>query len=170
MDPPLCANGCGFFGSHENQNMCSKCYEDHILKLSLEICESTSYDQDMHTADVHKNDESYQDHIIKLSLQICELSSSSFHDQYFYTAYEHKDVNFLFSASKLDESKKKKRCKSCNKKVGVTGFKCQCGDLFCGKHRYPEEHSCTVDYKQIGRQLIQKQNPLCKTYKLLIRV
>ncbi|KAK4280521.1 hypothetical protein QN277_012139 [Acacia crassicarpa] len=139
MDPPLCA--CGFFGSHENNNMCSKCYKDHVLKLNEQIYQSManltisspSDDQDLHTADEHKNDES----------------------------------SLISKVSESDEPReKKKRCKSCNKKVGLTGFKCQCGELFCGKHRYPEEHSCTVDYKQIGRELLRKQNPLIQSDKL----
>ncbi|KAF7811862.1 zinc finger A20 and AN1 domain-containing stress-associated protein 5-like [Senna tora] len=64
------------------------------------------------------------------------------------------------------EKKKSNRCKSCNKKVGLTGFQCRCGDLFCGKHRYPEEHSCTVNFKQIGREILIKQNPVIKADKL----
>ncbi|XP_057444461.1 zinc finger A20 and AN1 domain-containing stress-associated protein 12-like [Lotus japonicus] len=66
--------------------------------------------------------------------------------------------------------KKTNRCKSCNKKVGLTGFECRCGDVFCGRHRYPEEHSCEVDFKKIGRQVLAKQNLKCIGDKLEYRV
>lgn len=46
----------------------------------------------------------------------------------------------------------KKCCKKCCKKVGLTGFTCRCGGLFCGMHRYAEEHSCNYDYKKEGKQ------------------
>ncbi|XP_054799434.1 zinc finger A20 and AN1 domain-containing stress-associated protein 6-like [Prosopis cineraria] len=134
MDPPLCSNGCGFFGSQQNQNMCSKCYKDHILKLNEQICESMR------------------------DITVSSSSPSSSNGSSI-------QMNFKASLTESDEIPEKKRCKSCNKKVGVTGFTCRCGDLFCGKHRYPEEHSCTVDYKQIGRELIEKQNPICRAHK-----
>ncbi|RDX75062.1 Zinc finger A20 and AN1 domain-containing stress-associated protein 10, partial [Mucuna pruriens] len=47
---------------------------------------------------------------------------------------------------------KKKRCRICNKKVGLIQFECRCGDVFCERHRYPEEHACKVNFKEIGRQ------------------
>ncbi|XP_057999088.1 zinc finger A20 and AN1 domain-containing stress-associated protein 7 [Hevea brasiliensis] len=28
-EPPLCANGCGFYGTIHNRNLCSKCYEEY---------------------------------------------------------------------------------------------------------------------------------------------
>ena len=41
----------------------------------------------------------------------------------------------------------KKRCLICNKKVGLTGFACRCGGLFCGVHRAENAHACTFDFK-----------------------
>ncbi|RYQ85739.1 zinc finger A20 and AN1 domain-containing stress-associated protein 1-like [Arachis ipaensis] len=64
----------------------------------------------------------------------------------------------------------KKRCKRCNKKVGLIGFECRCGDLFCGRHRYPEVHECEFNFKDIGRNILTKQNPLCIRDKLDERI
>jgi len=38
-------------------------------------------------------------------------------------------------------------CATCNKKTGIVPFDCKCGSVFCAKHRYPEEHACTFDFK-----------------------
>lgn len=37
------------------------------------------------------------------------------------------------------------RCFACNKKVGITGFECRCRYIFCGIHRYAEEHDWYAD-------------------------
>ncbi|KAK4746021.1 hypothetical protein SAY87_012333 [Trapa incisa] len=51
------------------------------------------------------------------------------------------------------------RCSGCHKKVGLMGFKCRCGDSFCGSHRYLESHNRTFDYKGACRDAIAKANP-----------
>lgn len=58
------------------------------------------------------------------------------------------------------------RCFSCNKRVGLTGFKCRCGYVFCGTHRYAEKHDCSFDYKSAGRQTLAKNNPLVAAAKI----
>jgi len=55
--------------------------------------------------------------------------------------------------------KKKNRCKICNRKVGMLGFECRCEDLFCSKHRYPDEHNCCYDYKTNERKRLLEENP-----------
>merc|ERR1711976_705687 len=49
-----------------------------------------------------------------------------------------------FPADK-DKKPKKNRCHTCKKKVGLTGFQCRCGGLYCGLHRYSDKHDCTFD-------------------------
>ncbi|KAL6130745.1 PREDICTED: putative zinc finger A20 and AN1 domain-containing stress-associated protein 8 [Fragaria vesca subsp. vesca] len=62
------------------------------------------------------------------------------------------------------------RCSCCNKKLGLLGFDCKCGLVFCGQHRYPEKHSCCVDFKAAGREVLAMQNPLCKADKMESRI
>ncbi|CAF1719746.1 unnamed protein product [Brassica oleracea] len=75
------------------------------------------------------------------------------------------------SSSKSSEtapqtSAKTRRCLSCNKKVGLMGFKCKCGSTFCGDHRYPENHECEFDFRGQGRDAITKANPLVNGEKV----
>jgi len=58
------------------------------------------------------------------------------------------------------------RCLVCRKRVGLTGFSCKCGKLFCGEHRYAEAHSCEFDHKACERQKIAKDNPVVMAPKL----
>ncbi|KAL3832937.1 hypothetical protein ACJIZ3_007673 [Penstemon smallii] len=59
------------------------------------------------------------------------------------------------------------RCSGCRKKVGLTGFRCRCGDLFCADHRYSDRHDCSYDYKTVGREAIAKENPVVKAAKIV---
>ncbi|CAG7899026.1 unnamed protein product [Brassica rapa] len=64
------------------------------------------------------------------------------------------------------KNKKRSRCNACNKKVGLLGFECRCGHVFCGSHRHPEEHSCLSDYKSAAITELTIQNPVIKPDKL----
>jgi len=62
--------------------------------------------------------------------------------------------------------KQKNRCDQCRKRVGLTGFECRCGGMFCAIHRYSDMHQCSFDYKALGEQEIRKNNPVVKTEKI----
>ncbi|CAN0891601.1 Zinc finger AN1 domain-containing stress-associated protein 14 [Linum grandiflorum] len=85
-------------------------------------------------------------------------------------------AQFSFGVASIAEANAKAEAKkwcgggNCKKRVGLLGFKCRCKKIFCGKHRYPEEHGCTFDHVAFGRQIIQKQNPLIETDKLENRI
>ncbi|XP_049538143.1 AN1-type zinc finger protein 6 [Anopheles darlingi] len=59
-----------------------------------------------------------------------------------------------------DGKKKKNRCVTCRKKVGLTGFECRCGGLFCAIHRYSDKHECSFDYRELGAAEIRRNNPV----------
>lgn len=49
----------------------------------------------------------------------------------------------------------KRKCYYCSKKVGVLGIECRCGELFCTKHRHPEDHKCTFDFKYHDKEILK---------------
>ncbi|KAL3622482.1 switch-activating protein Sap1 [Castilleja foliolosa] len=59
------------------------------------------------------------------------------------------------------------RCSGCRRKVGLTGFRCRCGELFCADHRYSDRHDCSYDYKSSGREAIARENPVVKAAKIV---
>ncbi|KAJ0657337.1 putative transcription regulator A20-like family [Helianthus debilis subsp. tardiflorus] len=59
------------------------------------------------------------------------------------------------------------RCSGCKKKVGLIGFTCRCGEMFCSEHRYSDRHDCSYDYKAAGREAIARENPVVRAAKIL---
>jgi len=64
------------------------------------------------------------------------------------------------SDDKGEKKPKKNRCHTCKKKVGLTGFECRCGGLFCSLHRYSDKHDCNFNYKEMAQLQIRKNNPV----------
>jgi AN1-type zinc finger and ubiquitin domain-containing protein 1 len=53
------------------------------------------------------------------------------------------------------------RCSMCNKKVPLASqFPCKCGNMYCTAHRFPEEHSCSNDYKKEAREKMEHFKPV----------
>jgi len=71
-------------------------------------------------------------------------------------------VGTVGSIGACGEKKKRSRCvlDSCKRKVGLTGFDCRCGGLYCWEHRYSDKHNCKFDYKELGQDQIRKNNPI----------
>ena len=51
----------------------------------------------------------------------------------------------------------------CNKKLGLLGFECKCGKMYCSAHLLAELHNCTHNYKEeqcekLGKRLIKVVN------------
>ena len=55
----------------------------------------------------------------------------------------------------MSQKSAKSHCKICGKSVGIFGFECRCKNMYCTKHRIPELHECTYNFKQNGKQLLE---------------
>ena len=49
-------------------------------------------------------------------------------------------------------------CSHCLKKT-VIPFTCHCANVYCLKHRIPEVHNCTFDFKAAGKLELTEKNP-----------
>lgn len=71
------------------------------------------------------------------------------------------------SSDNMSKRRVVNRCSGCKRKVGLTGFRCRCGDMFCSEHRYSDRHDCSYDYKAAGREAIARENPVVRAAKIL---
>ncbi len=56
-------------------------------------------------------------------------------------------------------------CAYCKKKVMLT-ITCSCKNIFCIKHRMPEDHECGFDFKEKSKQILINQMPVVNSVKL----
>ena len=61
------------------------------------------------------------------------------------------------SPTSSTSSKRRNRCPCCNKKLGLIGFTCKCGENFCAEHRMSESHNCGYNYQDEHKKRLETQ-------------
>ncbi|KAK9115087.1 hypothetical protein Syun_021884 [Stephania yunnanensis] len=145
----LCVNNCGFAGNPATNNMCQACFK---ASLSLPPPSSSS---SRCAASIDRSDRLQAEGKKKVS-----LSSKVMEDLEATEATEAKKMEVV-------PRREVNRCLTCRRKVGLTGFRCRCGDLFCSDHRYSDRHDCSFDYKAAGREAIARENPVVRAAKII---
>ena len=63
--------------------------------------------------------------------------------------------NIIEANKKINTITNKCSHSSCNAKLKLTDFNCRCSNRFCMKHRLPESHDCSYDFKKDKINLVK---------------
>lgn len=175
--PTLCKNGCGFYSNAGNEGLCSVCYKDIVKKKQAPPTNMPASFSPPRTTTSPPAPGSLATLSLEAEQQLGFPAGATAGASSLVTAaptvpcIPNPEVESEAGGSSEDKDgqdgrKKKNRCATCKKKLGLTGFTCRCGGLFCSIHRYSDKHQCDFDYKALGAEEITRSNPVVVAQKV----
>ncbi|KAJ4711651.1 Zinc finger A20 and AN1 domain-containing stress-associated protein [Melia azedarach] len=158
----LCVNNCGFTGNPATNNMCQKCFNATTAAPTAAGKTNTAT-----TSTAAGSSTSGSVAISKFSSEKATRSRSTDRSSDAAGTTGQNQESDQREREAVVEKRMVNRCSGCRRKVGLTGFRCRCGELFCGEHRYSDRHECSYDYKSAGRDAIARENPVIKAAKIV---
>ncbi|CAN6204842.1 unnamed protein product [Urochloa humidicola] len=147
----LCANSCGFPGNPATQNLCQSCFAAATTASSMPASPaspSSSSAPAPAAAPQPRPAAANAPAPVEVASPAADRAAAA-------------------AAAPEAARAPANRCSSCRKRVGLTGFRCRCGELFCGAHRYSDRHGCSYDYKGAARDAIARDNPVVRASKIV---
>lgn len=162
-----CVKNCGFFGSPHTENMCSLCYSTHVSKAakpataaggdavsrSLRNLTSTGAAAAAATA------------ATTTAQQRSQSAKRTPRERLRY-AFVKTQALCRFNRCRRPVQVHRDRCFTCDRKLNLAGIECRCGYVFCGRHRYADEHDCRYDHQRRHQSALAKVNQKVQGSKL----
>ncbi|XP_008776561.1 zinc finger A20 and AN1 domain-containing stress-associated protein 1-like [Phoenix dactylifera] len=143
----LCVNNCGFYGNPATNNMCQACFQAAGFAAPSSPPSCSSHEKPR-SAPARSPDPAAEGGWGEARGPPAKPDAAA-------------------AAAGVTLAKRVNRCAGCRKRVGLTGFRCRCGELFCAEHRYSDRHDCSFDYKAAGREAITRENPVVRASKIV---